>query len=62
MDDVRDVLLACYRAIEAAIYHEDGLDGDDGQEVLELVVPHLKPQDQQALADEEQTQEAGSLC
>lgn len=61
MHDARDVLFACYRAIEDAIYSEDGLDGDDGQSVLAKIVPHLKREDRRILVDEERTREAGPL-
>jgi len=59
--DSQDVLFLCYRTIEDAIYLEDGLDGDAGQKVLEMIVPHLKQKDQGILKDEEQTREAGPL-
>lgn len=44
----RTVFLRCIRAIDAAIYHDDGLDGAEGQVVLKDIV------DAQATLEEEE--------
>lgn len=61
MKNINFVLFACYRAIEDAIYTEDGLDGDAGGKVLDMIIPHLSDEYKQILRDEELLREGGPL-
>lgn len=61
MEPVKKVLFEAYRAIEQAIYSEDGLDGDDGAKVLSLIIPHLRKKDWEQLKIEEAERNAGPL-
>jgi len=55
--EIQTILFRCYRAIEEAIFSDEGLDGDVGQAVLNEIQPHLHKKDNAILLEEEKNRE-----
>ena len=52
--NMQTLLFRCYRAIEEAIYSDDGMDGSSGEELLKEIVPLLTDADQATLWHEKE--------